>query len=122
MTKHRINARTDANEADMVKALEKIPGVTVSRGHDDILIGHKNRTYWVEVKDPKKTLNKNGTVKSGSIKKSQVYLLKNWKGHYQVCWTLDDVLDEIGIANNPDKLCGICWLSSDDNDPRCVCD
>lgn len=122
MTKHRIKARTDRNELSIVKAIEKIPGVTVSRGHDDLLIGHQGRTFWIEVKDPNRVLNKNGTMHPKHVKDSQVDLLQGWTGHYAICWTLDDVLDVIGIAKNQNKLCGTCWLNSDDNDPRCICD
>lgn len=39
MSKHRYSPRSDANQPEIVKALRKIPGVTVQVGMDDILIG-----------------------------------------------------------------------------------
>lgn len=39
MSKHRYAASVDKNQPEIVKALRKIPGVTVQVGMDDILIG-----------------------------------------------------------------------------------
>lgn len=114
--------RIDANQPEIVKSLRSIPGVTVKPDHDDIIVGYQGRTYWFEIKDPKKTLNKNGTVKPNAIKPSQVDMLNEYTGHYAIVWSLDDILDELGIKPNPDKLCGLCWLNSDDGSPICKCE
>lgn len=122
MTKHRINARTDDNQSDIISELRKIPGVSVEPGHDDILVGYNGRTYWIEIKDPAKVLNKNGTMHPSKFKKSQIKLLETWKGHYDIAWTLWDVLNIIGISvKNKNRLCGHCWLKSENNDPSCKC-
>lgn len=97
MSKHRINPRSDANQQDIVKTLRSIPGVTVATGHDDILIGFRGRTYWIEWKD-KRVVRKDGTLKAGALKPSQVKLKEEWSGHYAVCWTLEQILSEIGVT------------------------
>jgi len=50
-----------------------------------------------EIKDPEKVFNKNGAFKKGAIKPSQNKLLAEWTGHYQIVWSLDMILDDIGI-------------------------
>ncbi len=92
MYKHRINAKTDNNQKDIVKSLRQIPGVSVEVGHDDILVGGKDktgkkRTYWFEIKASEKA----------EIKPSQVKLLAKYKGHYSIVWELDQILREVGI-------------------------
>jgi len=77
--------------------LRKVPGVTVSLGHDDFLLGYKGRTYWYELKTPDK-LKKNGEWKAGALKATQYHLLDNWQGHYRVVCFLDEILDELGIS------------------------
>ncbi|RLI49791.1 hypothetical protein DRO61_04650 [Candidatus Bathyarchaeota archaeon] len=98
MSKHRQAARIDANEKEIVKALRKIPNVTVQQGHDDLLCGYKGVTYWFEIKDPDKVFNKDGGFKKGAIKPSQEKLLENWTGHYQIVWELDQILKAMGIC------------------------
>jgi hypothetical protein len=90
--------KIDANQPDIVKALRDIPGVTVEVDKDDILVGRNNCTYWFEIKDPS-VIKKSGGFKAGAIKPSQVELLKKWQGHYSVVWTLEQILDEIGVTN-----------------------
>ena len=97
MSKHRQAARIDANQPAIVKALRKIPGVTVYLDVDDILVGYKGVNYWYEIKDPEKIFNKDMTFKKGAIKDSQIKLLAEWKGHYKIVWNLDMILKDIGI-------------------------
>lgn len=122
MTFKRYANKVDANQLEIVKQLRDIPGVSVESDHDDIIVGYKGRTYWFEIKDPDSTILKNGTVKKGSIKPSQVDMLNEFTGHYAVVWSLDDILDELGIAKSKDKLCGYCWLHSEINSPICECE
>ncbi len=93
----RRAARIDENQKDIVDALRGIPGVTVEVGHDDCLVGHKGFTYWYEIKDPDKVFKKDGTFKKGAIKESQIKLDENWKGHYKIVWSLQMILEDIGI-------------------------
>ena len=92
--KHR--SKIDKNQQDIVKALRKIPGVTVALNHDDILVGYKGITYWYEIKqeDPRK---KDGTNRKGALKDSQIELWASWMGHYSIAWNLDMILLDMGI-------------------------
>ena len=60
MSKNRYSARADANQPEIVKQLRKM-GMSVQCNMDDILIGWKGKNYWIEIKDPAKTLKKDGT-------------------------------------------------------------
>lgn len=72
-------------------------GATVQTGMDDILVGYKSRTYWFEIKDPEKTKKKNGDFKAGAIKDSQLKLAAEWKGHYAIVSSFDEILEVINI-------------------------
>jgi len=97
MSKHRQAARIDANQPAIVKALRDIAGVTVQLDMDDVIVGYKGVNYWYEIKDPEKVFNKDMTFKKGAIKDSQTKLLDEWTGHYKIVWSLDMILDDIGI-------------------------
>ncbi len=92
MSKYRQAARVDDNQAEIVRQLRRISGITVELGHDDILVGYKGKTYWFEIKDPKKTLKKNGEWKSGAIKDSQIKLALKWRGHYEIVHNAEQIL------------------------------
>ena len=49
MSKWRKAAKVDANQADIVKELRAL-GYSVELNHDDILVGHRGKTYWFEIK------------------------------------------------------------------------
>ena len=70
-------------------------GATVQTGMDDILVGYNGKTYWFEIKDPAKTLKKDGTYKTEAIKDSQVKLCDEWKGHYKIVHSFEQIVDEI---------------------------
>jgi hypothetical protein len=93
----RTAAKVDNNQAEIVKALRKIPGVSVEVGHDDILVGHLGRTYWFEVKNIDAISKKTGMVNSSEITPSEQKLLLTFTGHYRMVWTLDQILSEIGL-------------------------
>mgnify|MGYP000426030915 CR=1 FL=1 len=99
MSKNRYSARADANQPEIVKQLRKL-GYSVQTGHDDILIGLNGKTYWFEIKDPDKTLNKDGSWKAGAFKDSQVKLLAEWKGHYKIVHCIEHILGDIKENNN----------------------
>ena len=90
--------KADANEKTIVNALRAVPGVRVETGHDDILVGFKNRTYWFEIKNPNE-VDKNGNpyAKKSKTAKKQKELAENWPGHYEICSSLDDILKSIGV-------------------------
>lgn len=95
----RRAARTDDNQKEIIKALRDIPGVSVEPGHDDILVGYRNNTYWVELKNPNAVSKKTGAVLDSRKQKSQHRLSKEWTGHYFIAWTLDQILNEIGVTH-----------------------
>ncbi len=94
MAKYRQAAKIDANQPEIVKALRDM-GATVETGKDDILVGYKGKTFWYEIKDPAKALNKDGSFRSGAVKESQIKLQSNWKGHYRIVHNLNQILEEI---------------------------
>lgn len=98
MSKYRRAAKIDSNQPEIVKALLKIPGVSVQTGVDDILVGHAGRTYWYEIKAPDTLSEKTGLADKDAFKKSQIKLLRDWKGHYKIVWTLDEILEDMGIT------------------------
>jgi hypothetical protein len=95
MSRHRRAARIDENQPGIVNALRDIPGVSVEVDHDDILVGRNGRTYWFELKTPDAVSPVTGEVRPSELKQSQKDLLADWKGHYEVVWTLDQILESI---------------------------
>ena len=94
----RFAKRTDANQAEIVAQLRSIPGVTVEVGHDDILVGRNKITYWIELKNPETVSKTKKSVRDSAIKKSQKKIRAEYTGHYAICWTLEQILQEIGIT------------------------
>lgn len=92
----RRAAKIDENQNDIVSALRDIPGVEVEPGHDDLLIGFRGKTYWFEIKSPGQ-VKRNGELRKGALKPSQIRLLKSWTGHYSVVWSVEQILNELGI-------------------------
>lgn len=108
MSSHRRQAaRIDANQPEIVRGLRRLSGVTVSLDKDDILVGYKGSTYWIEIKVSEKS----------KVKPSQEKLLKEWSGHYAICWTLEQILYEIGFLKYE---CQTCWLEL--KKPECTGD
>ena len=95
MSKHRRAAKVDGNQGDIVDALEAIPGVSVEVGHDDILVGYQGKTYWFEIKEPSTVSPVTGEVRPSEIKPSQKKLKAEWKGHYQIVWDVDQIIEAI---------------------------
>tara|TARA_R110000822_G_C15338773_1_gene495904 strand:- start:26015 stop:26308 length:294 start_codon:yes stop_codon:yes gene_type:complete len=94
MSKNRYSARADANQPKIVSQLRKM-GYSVMTGHDDIFIGHNGKNYWIEIKDPEKTLLKDGTWKAGALKDSQIKLLEEWQGQYDAVHSIEQILEII---------------------------
>lgn len=105
MSSHRRQAaRIDANQPEIVKALRKLDGVSVELDKDDLLVGYKGATYWIEIK----------TSAKAKVKESQKKLLREWQGHYAICWTVEMVMYEIGYLK---PECKSCWNKN--KDPEC---
>tara|TARA_B100000809_G_scaffold248246_1_gene278131 strand:- start:52 stop:348 length:297 start_codon:yes stop_codon:yes gene_type:complete len=97
LTKYRQAARIDENQNQIVSKLRAY-GFSVQVGMDDLLVGFNGRSYWFEIKDPSKTKKKNGDYKAGAVKPSQQKLLHEWRGHYSICCSAEEILEEINNA------------------------
>jgi hypothetical protein len=84
--------RVDSNQASIVSALRDIPGVSVLIINDevDFLVGYQKKNFIIELKNGRKPPSKR-------LRPRQERLLENWKGQYNVCENLDEVLTVIGI-------------------------
>lgn len=96
MSKWRKDARTDNNQSGIIEQLEALDGVTVAPNRDDFEVGYRGKNYWIELKNPERTLDKDGRITKGCFKKSQIDRLRDWKGQYDVAWSFEDCLDIIG--------------------------
>ena len=91
MSNNRRIKLIDSNQSDIVKKLKQI-GVSVALDHDDILCGYRGKTYWFELKESEaasKVVNKT-TI-------AQHKLAETWAGHYKIVWSIDMILEDIGI-------------------------
>ena len=93
----RRAAKIDINQKQIMDALRDIPGITVQPGHDDLLVGYKGKTYWFEIKSERAVSKRTGLVREKSKKESQIKLEANWKGHYKIVSTLDEILKELEV-------------------------
>ena len=91
MSNNRRIKRIDSNQSDIVKKLKQI-GVSVALDHDDILCGYRGKTYWFELKESEAA----SKVKSKTVK-AQHELAETWRGHYKIVWSLDMILEDMGI-------------------------
>ena len=96
MSKNRYSARTDDNEKDIVSDLRKL-GFKVETGHDDILVGYQGNTFWYEIKKPESVSKKTGLINESAKKPSQIKLEKEWKGHYKIVSSLEEILKDMGV-------------------------
>ena len=91
MSKWRRAAKVDANQSQIVKELRAL-GYSVELDHDDILVGHRGKTYWFEIK----------TGPKAPLKESQEKLLAEFKGHYVIAWNTEMIIKK--ITSNIDKI------------------
>lgn len=84
--------RADDNQAELVKQMRKIPGLTVAhthtigKGFPDLIIGWKGLNYLVEVKDGKKTTSRK------RLTADEERFISTWTGSVHVAESLDDIL------------------------------
>lgn len=93
MAKYRQAARIDENQPEIVDKLRRM-GFSVQTGMDDILVGSKGKTFWFEIKTPDQ-VKKSGGYKAGALKDSQKKLLSEWRGHYKIVHSIEQILEEI---------------------------
>ena len=91
MSKYRRKAKVDSNQVQIVEDLRKL-GFSVQPGHDDILVGRCGKTYWFEIKAPSCRSKKTGEILQSAKKKSQITLEAEWRGHYKLVISLDEIL------------------------------
>ena len=99
MSKYKRKAKVDSNQVQIVEDLRKL-GFSVQPGHDDILVGRCGKTYWFEIKAPECRSKKTGEILQSAKKKSQITLEAEWKGHYKLVTSLDEILVEIEIRED----------------------
>ena len=87
--------KVDSNQADIVKALRTMAGVTVSLDHDDIFVGYRGLNYWFEIKNPGAVSKKTGKIKESAKKESQKILEQFWCGHYRIVSSLDEIVIDL---------------------------
>lgn len=84
--------KVDSNQADLVKQIRKIPGVSVlhihvvGKGAPDIIIGYRKRNFLIEIKDPAKCKSQ----KKLTILEDQFH--NTWKGQVYTAETFEDIL------------------------------
>lgn len=91
--------KPDNNQNTIVAQLRKL-GYSVEPGHHDILVGANGKTYWYEIKDPSVISPKTGQPRPSSITASERKRLDNWRGHYKLVWTLEQILEEINETHH----------------------
>ena len=94
--------RCDKNQTQIVKDLRSM-GFSVETNHDDILVGKHGKTLWIEIKDSS-PFRKDGKLKPNpsnkkGIQNSQYKILWNWKGQYNICWHVGQIITlfEVGL-------------------------
>lgn len=99
MSKYRRAANVDKNQSDIVKTLRSIPGVSAETGHDDILVGFNGDTFWYEIKSNNAVSKRTGKVLESCIKKGQKELRSEFKGHYRIVSSVEEIIEEIFNKN-----------------------
>ena len=86
MSLNRYAVRRDANESDIVAALERI-GCTVARADIvDLIVGYRGRTLLLECKDGSKPPS------ARKLTPNQLKLLSGWRGQYDVVKSVEEAI------------------------------
>ena len=88
-------AKIDNNQSDIVKALRKLPGVTVEVNHHDIICGFRGFTMWYEIKNTDQVSKRTKKILDSAKRKSQKKLDKTWTGHRKYATTVEEILADI---------------------------
>jgi len=94
MTILRFNAKRDANEGEIIKAL-KAGGLSVYSLDKpcDLLVGYDKRNYLVEVKAEK-----------GILTPPQIAFIESWKGQHIILRNVDDAVRFVKDVRKPRKF------------------
>lgn len=86
MSLNRYAVRRDANEGEIVAALERI-GCTVARADIvDLIVGYRGRSILLELKDGSKPPS------ARKLTPNQLKLVANWRGQYDVVTSVDEAI------------------------------
>ena len=97
MSQHnRRRQKVDKVQQGIVTALRKLPGVSVETGHDDLIVGYNLMSFWIELKNPEARSKKTGFILESAKKESQRRLERSFTGHYCICTSYDEILEQIG--------------------------
>lgn len=89
MSLNRYAKRRDANEREIIEALEAIGCTVAASDVVDLLVGRQGATYLLEVKDGNKTPSRR------KLTQSQKKLQAGWKGHYAVVTSVDEAIKAV---------------------------
>jgi hypothetical protein len=84
--------KIDDNQKGIVKDLRRL-GFSVEPGHDDILVGHNNKTWWFEIKCD--DLGRDYVLFS-AITEYQRGLTKKYRGQYHIVTNTEQILKILG--------------------------
>lgn len=91
MSIHRKNPRRDANEPEIIRALEQV-GASVSKisatGFPDLVVGWRGENILMEVKD-----------KKGKLTEDEQRWHDHWRGTVHIVRSADDALALLGILD-----------------------
>jgi hypothetical protein len=93
--------KVDANQPEIVEALEKIGASVFSLGKPvDLLVGYQGKTYLLEVKNPEgKSIRKR--TDSVKLEPAQEEFIADWRGRpVSIVLTTDDALAAIGALSS----------------------
>jgi len=96
MSMPRYNARVDANQKEIVKALEKIGCVVEVIGKPlDLLVGYRHHNFLIEVKNPESNYGRYG----GSTD-AQTAFKTRWRaqGQFRVLHTAEEAIELVTNA------------------------
>ena len=88
MKRRSFAKRRDANEPEIVAALEGIGATVIRLDPFDLLVGYQGRTHLIEVKTEK-----------GRLKPAQEALIESWRGSpLHIVRTVDEALELVRAA------------------------
>lgn len=106
MSKYKkgVQQSVDKIEKGICRELKK-RGWTIENDHDDVLCGYRGKTLWIELKN-ESPFKKDGKIKKNVIRDSQFKILWNWYGQYNICWSVEQIIN-IGVYAESIELIGI---------------
>ena len=92
----RWDAKTDANQAEIVQALRDaycsvLPMHRLGQGAPDLAVGRGGKVYFLEVK-----------TDNGKLTSDEQEFMDEWRGHYAIVRTPEEALKAIGVLDEPE--------------------